>query len=105
MKTASITETKNQLSAILERVKAGEVVVICDRDQPVARICPISPVQDDLDEDGWDARLRRLQRQGLVHAPANLNRLSDEWLSRTLPRTRSGASGVATLLNDREEGP
>jgi prevent-host-death family protein len=105
MRTASITETKNHLSALLEEVKAGEEVIICDRDQPVARLCPVSSVRKDLDDNGWDARLRRLERKGLVHRPATPGRLPDEWLTRTLPRAGSGTSGVAILLKDREEGP
>jgi prevent-host-death family protein len=105
MKMASITETKNHLSALLEKVKAGEVVIICDRDQPVARLCPVSPTREELDENGWDARLRRLERKGLVHRPANAKQLPDGCLTGTLPRTKSGASGVAILIKDREEGP
>ena len=38
MKSATITEVKNQLSAIIDRVKAGESVVVTDRGQPVATI-------------------------------------------------------------------
>jgi prevent-host-death family protein len=105
MKMTSITETKNHLSSILEEVKAGQVVIICDRDQPVARICPVSSTQNDLDDSGWEARLRRLERKGLVQRPATPGRLPDEWLSRPLPRAKSGASGVAVLLKDREAGP
>jgi prevent-host-death family protein len=105
MKTASITETKNQLSALLEKVKAGEIVVICDRDQPVARLCPISSFEADLDESGWDARLRRLERKGLVRRPANGRRLPEEWLAKPLLRAKSGASGVKILLKQRDERP
>jgi prevent-host-death family protein len=105
MKIASITETKNQLSALLEKVKAGEIVVICDRDQPVARLCPISSFEEDLDESGWDARLRRLERKGLVRRPANGRRLPEEWLAKPLLRAKCGASGVEILLKQRDERP
>ena len=37
MKTATISEVKNRLSAYLRAVRAGETVLILDRDQPVAR--------------------------------------------------------------------
>mgnify|MGYP006319671161 CR=1 FL=1 len=41
MKAATISETKNNLSAVLSRVKAGEAVVITDRGVPVARLEPV----------------------------------------------------------------
>ena len=40
--TATITEVKNGLSAILDRVKAGESVVVTDRGVPVAVIEPVT---------------------------------------------------------------
>ena len=103
MKIASITETKNHLSALLEKVKAGEVIVIYDRDQPVAQLCPVGAQKEGLDESGWEARLRRLERKGIVRRPTNAKRLTREWFTRPLPRPKGGASGVAILLKEREE--
>jgi len=40
MRTVNIAELKAQLSAHIRRVKAGEEVLICDRNKPVARIIP-----------------------------------------------------------------
>ena len=60
MKSATITEVKNQLSAIIDRVKAGESVVVTDRGQPVATIEPVRADADDA------ARLFRLERSGIV---------------------------------------
>lgn len=48
-RTVNIAELKNQLSAYLQFVRAGEEVVIRDRQVPVAKIVPIS--QDDTDAD------------------------------------------------------
>ena len=42
MVTASISEAKAKLSALLERVKAGETVTITDRGVPVAQIVPLN---------------------------------------------------------------
>ena len=36
MKTATISETKNRLSALLDRVRHGETILITDRERPVA---------------------------------------------------------------------
>ena len=41
MKKASITEAKNNLSALIDRVKGGSSILIVDRGRPVARIVPI----------------------------------------------------------------
>ena len=38
MKKASISELKNQLSAYLQRVRAGQTVIVYDRNRPIARI-------------------------------------------------------------------
>jgi prevent-host-death family protein len=60
MKTATITEAKNGLSALIDRVKAGESVVITDRGVPVAVLEP-APGRVDLDD-----RLASLERRGLI---------------------------------------
>jgi prevent-host-death family protein len=60
MKSATITEVKNQLSAIIDRVRAGESVIVTDRGQPVATIQPVRADADDT------ARLARLERSGVV---------------------------------------
>jgi antitoxin (DNA-binding transcriptional repressor) of toxin-antitoxin stability system len=60
MEKVTISELKNRLSAYLRKVKAGRVVVIMDRDQPVARI-------ERIGGDGHqDDRLRRLEQSGLL---------------------------------------
>ena len=41
MKTAAVSELKARLSKYLDRVKAGEEVLITDRGNPVARLTPI----------------------------------------------------------------
>lgn len=58
METATITEVKNGLSAIIDRVRAGEAIVVTDRGIPVA---VIEPVHGRVDVSG---RLSRLERKG-----------------------------------------
>jgi len=36
MRRTSISETKNQLSALIDRVRNGERILITDRNRPVA---------------------------------------------------------------------
>ncbi len=38
MEKATISEIKNRLSAYLKKVKAGQSILILDRNQPVARL-------------------------------------------------------------------
>ena len=62
MTTASISTTKNRLSALLDQVRHGERVVITDRGIPVAMI-----VQPDAAADAdTDGRIQRLRRMGIV---------------------------------------
>ena len=93
MKRASISELKNQLSAYLQRVRAGETVVIYDRSRPVARIDRVA------DEDD-DERVVQLQRAGLVVPPAESMPL--DLLREPLPSARQ--SVLEALLEEREEG-
>ncbi|MCC7330926.1 MAG: type II toxin-antitoxin system prevent-host-death family antitoxin [Gammaproteobacteria bacterium] len=60
MEKVAISEIKNRLSAYLRKVKAGQVVVIMDRDQPVARLERIGA------DAHQDDRLRRLEQAGLL---------------------------------------
>ena len=42
MKTVNVHEAKTHLSRLLERVEAGEAVVIARAGKPVARLVPVS---------------------------------------------------------------
>src|SRR5229473_8172920 len=97
MKKASITQAKNNLSALIDGLKGGSPVLIVDRGRPVARLEPVTAGR----ESDPDGRLSRLIREGTVRpgrAP----------LSRTLfgdrpPRPRRGASAVRALIEERRE--
>ena len=41
VKIATISETRNRLSALLDRVRHGETILIMDRSRPVVRIQPV----------------------------------------------------------------
>ncbi len=95
MKVASITEAKNTLSALIDRVRAGERVLIVDRGVPVARLEPVA----DGGEDAVEAILARLERAGLVRrgtAPPPL-----ELIASPPPRPKNGASVLEALLDER----
>jgi len=99
MKKASISEAKNSLSRLLERVRRGETVLITDRDRPVARLAPVGA------GPGGEAegRLDRLQRAGLLRLGGG--KLVESIVSQPAPRAeRKGASAVAALLEERDNG-
>jgi prevent-host-death family protein len=93
MKTATITEVKNGLSAFLDRVREGESILILDRGTPVARL---EPVRSDSEPSG---RLRRLERAGLVAAASQ--RMPLAVLRQPGPRPIGRASAVKALLEER----
>lgn len=98
MSRASISETKATLSALLDRVKAGETITITDRGVPVARIVPLNGAE----EVDWDARLESLERRGLIRRPKRTSDL--QWLlDQPLP-TFEG-SVLEALLEERRESP
>jgi prevent-host-death family protein len=50
MKSVNITELKNRLNVYLNDVKAGEEILVRDRNQPVARIVPLVRSRDEDEE-------------------------------------------------------
>lgn len=96
MATASISEAKAKLSALLDRVKAGETVTITDRGVPVAQLAPL-PSGSDVD---WDARLERLERKGVIRRPKE--KLDVEAFL-AMPLARSKRSVLEALLEERRE--
>ncbi len=64
MISAGIKDVKNNLSRLLARVKAGEVVVITDRGRPVARI-----VRENKEDQLSREALMPLVQRGLVSLP------------------------------------
>lgn len=95
MKRATVTEAKNGLSALLDRVKAGETILITDRGLPVARLEPAVTASDD------EGRLARLERAGIIRrGRGDIRRILD----RPPARTVDGSSVVELLLEDRWNG-
>lgn len=97
MNKANISYTRNHLSEMLARVREGETILIVDRQQPVARLEPVSgPSTPGLP---WQADL---VRRGLVR-PAR-GRLDPKALGAlTLPATCGGGDILEVLLAEREE--
>ena len=92
MKKVSITEAKNNLSALIDGLKGGLPVLIVDRGRPVARLEPVTAGLD----AAHGGRLSRLVRDG-AEPPRML-------FSHKAPRANPGASAVKALLEERREG-
>lgn len=97
MVVATITEAKNGLSALIDRVRGGESVLIVDRGIPVARL--ESAVGRGLDADG---KIARLERAGAVRSARKPP--ATELLAEPPPAAGTGASAVRALLDERREG-
>jgi prevent-host-death family protein len=97
VKRASISEAKNRLSALLDRVRQGHSIVIEDRGVPVATLEPMAGRS--LDPDG---RIARLERQGVLRRP--LAAASTKTLSTRPPRPRKGRKASDIVIDDRREG-
>jgi prevent-host-death family protein len=96
VKRVSISEAKNRLSALLDRVRQGHSVVIEDRGVPVATLEPMAGRS--VDPDG---RIARLERQGVLRRPVGA--ASKTMLSIRPPRPRKGRKASDIVIDDRRE--
>jgi prevent-host-death family protein len=95
MKTATVTEAKNRLSALIDQVKAGESVTITDRGTPVARLEPVA-------SRSQDGRLLRLSRAGIIRLPQQADVRGA--LASAPPARTVSESAVAAVLDERRTG-
>ena len=98
MKKATLTETKNNLSALIDQVRHGESLLILDRGVPVARV---ESVARSVPSAG--GRLARLERLGLVIRASGELRPA-RILEEAPPLPEGGASALAALVAERESG-
>lgn len=87
------------MSALLDRVRHGETVLITDRDRPIARLVPVVSATEAGPDEG---RLARLERAGIIRR-ASRNRL-DEILRVPPPTPQPGGDVLAALLEERRAG-
>jgi prevent-host-death family protein len=72
MRSVNIGDLKARLSAHIRRVKDGEEVLVCERNQPVARIVPYHP------EDYGDQETQLIAR-GILTPPRRSRRPPVSW--------------------------
>jgi prevent-host-death family protein len=91
---ATISQLKNRLSAYLKKVRAGETILILDRDQPIAKIEPIRS------EDDPDGRIAFLASQGILKPASKPIPLG---LLKSIKPIR-GSGVLQALLEERRQG-
>lgn len=94
MEKATISQLKNNLSAYLDKVRAGQSILVFDRDQPIARIERTAP------GSRGDDRLGRLERAGVVKR--SMKKLPAEFFDSEMPSTKQ--SVLDALLEERRSG-
>ena len=94
MRSVNIAELKNQLSKYLTFVKAGEEIVIRDRNLPVAKLVPFSA------EEASEEELL-LVASGKMRLPQNP--LNVDGFLKIRTGKVSGNEAVQALLDDRAE--
>ena len=100
MKTVTITNTKNHLSALLNFVRHGETIIITDRKQPIAQICPTQNKNISSND-----KLSILEKQGLLKRSESksLKKLK-EIINLAPPKSKGNSSIIDALLKERAEG-
>jgi antitoxin (DNA-binding transcriptional repressor) of toxin-antitoxin stability system len=96
MKKAGITETKNNLSALVDGLRGGSPALIVDRGRPVARLEPVAV----REEGGQEGRLSRLIRDGV----ARPRRTGPPTALFTTSPPRANASAVEALIKSAGKG-
>ncbi len=94
MEMATISELRKHLSVYLEKVRAGESVLILDHNRPVARLVGVArpgPADD---------RLARLESEGLLRRA--LGPIPKELLDE--PPPKPGKSVLEALIEERWGG-
>ena len=99
VKAAKVSELKAGLSKYLARVKRGEQVVITERGRPVAKLVPLPPRPEGMDEAEWE-RLLDMERQGRITIPEKAGFSPEFW---NLPRGEDPTGSVVRqLVEDRK---
>ena len=93
MRSTNIADLRNRLTQYLREVRAGEEIVVRDRQRPIAKIVPFTVDDDDADEAAMVSS--GLMRKGSGRLPASF------WRARR-PRVTMQAAAAAVRA-DRDE--
>ena len=94
MRSTNIADLRNRLTQYLKEVRAGEEIVVRDRQRPIAKIIPFTVDEDE--QNDADLVAAGLMRKGTGKLPASF------WKTR-----RPGVPldvAIAAVSADRDEG-
>jgi prevent-host-death family protein len=95
MATASVSELKAKLSAFLEKVKAGDEVIVTERGHAIARVVPFTR------SGATPAEYEAMIRSGQIRPPRS--KLPPDFWTRPLAPDPEGL-GLRAILEEREQG-
>lgn len=93
MRSTNIADLRNRLTQYLQEVRAGEEIIVRDRQRPIAKIVPFTVDDDDADDAALVAA--GLMRKGSGAIPPSF------WKARRPRVTRQAA--VAAVSADRDQ--
>src|SRR5687768_13903239 len=96
MRSVSVSDAKNNLSALLREIRGGATILITDRVVPVARL--VAPIS----HRGISPAAVELAKQARIVLPQRPP--GTKWLDLPRPRARGKASALAVLLDERARG-
>ena len=85
MTTVKVAQFKSHLSSYLKRVRHGEQVIVTDRETPIARVIPFTPMQE------------KLQTVAAKKSPKIIRKID-------IPPAPKGTDSLKALNEDRKEG-
>jgi prevent-host-death family protein len=94
MRTVNIADLKNNLSAHLERVRAGEELLVKDRNRPIARLVPLASGED------VEAEEMEMAAAGLIRLPTSS--LPDSFWKMPAPSV-SFEDAVSAVTTERDD--
>jgi prevent-host-death family protein len=94
MRSTNIADLRNRLTQYLQEVRAGEEIIVRDRQRPIARIVPFTIDENDADDAALIAG--GLMRKGSGRIAPSF------WRGRRPAVTLKEA--VAAVVGDRDEG-
>jgi prevent-host-death family protein len=98
MLQANISTIKNNLSQYIEKVVAGDEVIISDRSTPVAVLIPFSPSRV---QGNWSSRVEHLIKLGHLKRPVSDSKIADQI---NPIEVQDGAPLSKLLLLERQSG-
>ena len=93
---AKIAQIKNQFSQYIQKVKMGEVVIVYDRNEPVAQIEMIKH-----SSNSNLSVLQDLAKKGILKI--GNNNLKKDFFEERLPELKNGISLSKELIKERRE--